>query len=187
MADAEKTLFRKLGEKIDRSLIVLFLLAVSSGAACWIVLGRDAVVSSLATDVAMFLDMAPKLAVALLVASLIQLLVPRKLVAKWIGDGSGAKGVAVAASIGALTPGGPMTSFPLVAGLHEAGTGRAPLIAYLTSWSNLGFQRILIWELPLLGLPFVALRYLACLPLPFLAAFISTLIPLRIERDKPEA
>jgi uncharacterized membrane protein YraQ (UPF0718 family) len=178
--------FRRLGAMIDRSLVVFFCLAVASGVACWIILGRDAVISSFASDFAMFLDIVPKLAAALLVASLLQLLVPRSIVAKWIGEGSGAKGVGIATVIGAITPGGPMTSFPMVTALHEAGTGRAPLVAYLTSWSNLGFQRILIWELPLLGLPFVILRYLACLPLPFLAAFLSTRIPMRITRDKPE-
>ena len=34
-----------------------------------------------------------------------------------------------------------MTS-PLVTALHAAGTGRSALIAYLTSWSTLGLQRI---------------------------------------------
>jgi hypothetical protein len=78
-----------------------------------------------------------------------------------------------------------MTSFPIVNALQESGTGRAPLIAYLTSWSTLGFQRILIWELPLLGLPFVILRYISCLPLPFLAAWLSTKIPIDIKpKDK---
>jgi uncharacterized membrane protein YraQ (UPF0718 family) len=182
LSDVQKPAFRPLGKPIDRSLVVLTALAVGSGAACWIFLGRDALLESFSSDLSTFADIIPKLAAALLVASLLQLLIPRALVAKWIGEGSGAKGVVIATAIGALTPGGPMTSFPMVTALHESGTGRAPLVAYLTSWSNLGFQRILIWELPLLHLPFVILRCLACLPLPFLAAFISTRIPLSIER-----
>jgi uncharacterized membrane protein YraQ (UPF0718 family) len=176
--------FRRLPKSIDRSLLVMGLLVVAAGAACWVFQGRDAFFDSFSSDLVMLTKIAPKLAAALLVSSFLQLLVPRKLVAKWIGEGSGAKGVAIATTIGALTPGGPMTSFPMVTALHESGTGRAPLIAYLVSWSNLGFQRLLIWELPLLGPTFLVLRYIACLPLPFLAAWIATRIPMSIERDK---
>jgi hypothetical protein len=159
-------------------------LVIAAGVACWFIAGRDAVLESFSSDLVMMGKIAPKLAAALLVSSFLQLLIPRQLVAKWIGEGSGAKGVAIATTIGALTPGGPMTSFPMVTALHESGTGRAPLIAYLVSWSNLGFQRLLIWELPLLGPSFLILRYIACLPLPFLAAWIATRIPMSIERDK---
>lgn len=166
----------------DRSLFVMLGLVAASGAACWFIRGEEVVEESFSSDLVMFLKIVPKLAAALLVASLVQLLVPRKLVARWIGEDSGAKGVAISTALGALTPGGPMTSFPMVNALHESGTGRAPLIAYLTSWSTLGFQRILIWELPLLGLPFVILRYLACLPLPFLSAWVALKIPLDIRR-----
>ncbi len=180
----EKRRFRALPKQIDRSLLIMGVLVIGAGVACWFVEGEAAFIDSFSSDLAMMLRIAPKLAAALLVSSFLQLLVPRKLVAKWIGEGSGAQGVAIATAIGALTPGGPMTSFPMVTALHESGTGRAPLIAYLTSWSNLGFQRILIWELPLLGLPFLIVRYIACLPLPFLAAWIATRVPLSIERDK---
>jgi uncharacterized membrane protein YraQ (UPF0718 family) len=176
--------FRRLPAAIDRSLLVMVALVTVAGFACWFVEGRDAFFESFSSDLVMMAKIAPKLAAALLVSSFLQLLIPRKLVARWIGEGSGAKGVAIATTIGALTPGGPMTSFPMVTALHESGTGRAPLIAYLVSWSNLGFQRLLIWELPLLGPTFLILRYVACLPLPFLAAWIATRIPMSIERDR---
>jgi uncharacterized membrane protein YraQ (UPF0718 family) len=159
-------------------------LVMAAGVGCWLIEGRDAFLESFSSDLVMMGKIAPKLAAALMVSSFLQLLIPRQLVAKWIGEGSGAKGVAIATAIGALTPGGPMTSFPMVTALHESGTGRAPLIAYLVSWSNLGFQRLLIWELPLLGPSFLILRYIACLPLPFLAAWIATRIPMSIERNK---
>ena len=139
---------------------------------------------SFSSDLKMMMQIVPKLAAALLVASFLQLMIPRKLVAKWIGEESGAKGVAIATTIGAMTPGGPMTSFPMVSALAESGTGRAPLIAYLVSWSNLGFQRLLIWELPLLGPTFLIMRYIACLPLPFLAAWLATKMPMSIEKDE---
>ena len=180
--DAPK--FRRLPKAIDGSLIVMGVLVIAAGVACWFLEGREAFLESFSSDLVMMGKITPKLLAALLVSSFLQLLIPRKLVAKWIGQGSGVKGVAIATTIGALTPGGPMTSFPMVTALHESGTGRAPLIAYLVSWSNLGFQRLLIWELPLLGPTFLILRYIACLPLPFLAAWIATRIPMSIEREK---
>ena len=71
-----------------------------------------------------------------------------------------------------------MTSFPLVGALHEAGTGRRALVAYLTSWSTLGFQRIILWEVPLMGIEFAVLRFLASLPLPILAGVIARHVPI---------
>ena len=149
--------FRALPKSIDRSLIVMILMVVVAGIACWFVEGQEAFVESFSSDLKMMMQIVPKLAAALLVSSFLQLMIPRKLVAKWIGEESGAKGVAIATTIGAMTPGGPMTSFPMVSALAESGTGRAPLIAYLVSWS--------------------------CLPLPFLAAWLATKIPMSIEKD----
>ena len=121
--------------------------------------------------------MLPKLAAALLLAGFIEVLLPREKVARWIGEHSGLRGLAVASAAGMITPGGPMTSFPLVNALHGAGTGRGALVAYLTSWSTLGFQRIVTWELPLMGVEFTALRFVASLPLPLVAGLISRLLP----------
>jgi hypothetical protein len=47
----------------------------------------------------------------------------------------------------------------------------------VTSWSTLGFQRIVMWELPLMGPEFAAIRFLASLPLPFVAGLLSRLLP----------
>jgi uncharacterized membrane protein YraQ (UPF0718 family) len=77
-----------------------------------------------------------------------------------------------------------MMSFPLVASLAKAGAGRASLIAYLTSWETLGFQRILVWEIPLLGFEYTAMRFIASLPLPFVAAIIADRLPKGDERGE---
>ena len=161
----------------DKSVLVLALLASASGLACWYIKGMDAVVESLHSDVKTFFDLAPKMALAFLLAALVTALISRATIAKWLGEKSGAKGVALATGIGAVTPGGPMMSFPLVASLAKAGAGRATLIAYLTSWETLGFQRILVWEIPLLGFEYTAIRFIASLPLPFIAALLSERLP----------
>jgi hypothetical protein len=86
-----------------------------------------------------------------------------------------------------MTPGGPMTSFPIVRALRDAGTGRAALVAYVTSWSTLGFQRVLNWELPLLGPELTALRAIVSAPLPIIAGYMSRLWPRPRKQEPPDA
>jgi uncharacterized membrane protein YraQ (UPF0718 family) len=161
----------------DRPFWIFAVLAVLSGAACYIALGPYAFFASLHEDLGVFALVLPKIAAALLIASFIQVLLPRDKVERWMGERPGVKGIAVATGVGAATPGGPMTSFPLVTALHQAGIARGTLIAYLTSWSTLGLQRILTWEIPLMGAEFAVLRFLASLPLPFIAGFTSRWLP----------
>lgn len=167
----------------DRSVLVLAGMALVSGVICWWLKGVDVVLESFHTDLKTFLELAPKMALAFLLAALVTALVSRATVAKWLGEKSGVKGIALATGVGAVTPGGPMMSFPLVASLAKAGAGRATLIAYLTSWETLGFQRILVWEIPLLGFEYTAMRFVASLPLPFIAALLSERLP-KSEHEK---
>lgn len=169
----------------DRSFWVFAALAAVSGLLCYAGLGREVFLASFGEDLGLLILLVPKLGAALLIASFIQVLLPRDKVARWMGEHAGFKGVAIAAGIGTITPGGPMTSFPLVTALQEAGTGRSALIAYLTSWATLGFQRILTWEVPLMGVEFAMLRFLASLPGPFAAGLISRFVPIDTARAAP--
>jgi uncharacterized membrane protein YraQ (UPF0718 family) len=167
----------------DKSVLVLAALAAISGILCWRIAGADAVLTSLEDDVFMFLALAPKMAIAFFVAALVTALVPRAFIAKWLGEKAGFKGVALATGVGAVTPGGPMISFPLVASLSKAGAARSTVIAYLISWETLGFQRIMIWEIPLLGVEYTLMRFIASIPLPFVAAMVADYLP-RNEEEK---
>ena len=161
----------------DRTFWIFVAIAIVAGVACWVFEGRAAVVDSLESDVRLLVEILPRILAALAIAALVQVLIRREAVARALGEEAGAKGIALAVGAGAVTPGGPMTSFPLVNALQDAGGGRSALVAYLTSWSLLGFQRILTWEVPLMGPEFAAIRFVASLPLPFIAAAISRLVP----------
>jgi uncharacterized membrane protein YraQ (UPF0718 family) len=175
----------RLTKIFDRSFWVMAALAVLSGIACYAVRGSEAFFASFKTDLELVALIVPRLGAALVIAAAIQVLLPREKVARWLGDQAGLKGILLASGAGMVTPGGPMTSFPVVSALHEAGTGRRALVAYLTSWSTQGFQRILMWEVPLMGLEFAAFRFLVSLPLPIVAGLISRHVP--IETDPPKA
>ena len=115
----------------------------------------------------------PKMIFAFAVAGLVQVILPTDLVSKWIGEGSGMSGLMIGTAAGAFTPGGPMMHFPIVASLMASGAGAGPIIAYLTSWSLIGFHRIIIWEIPILGLEITAVRFLASLVLPPIVGFVG--------------
>ena len=117
---------------------VMATLAAAAGAMCWIVKGPEVFRASFAGDLDLLLFLAPRFGAGMLIASFVAVLLPRERVARYVGETAGLKAVSIATAAGGLTPGGPMTSFPLVRALRDAGTGRSALVAYVTSWSNDG-------------------------------------------------
>ena len=154
--------------------------AVVRGALCYGIKGEAVFLRALNADLNLLLKVLPRVLAAMLIAGFIQVMLPRDLVAKWVGEESGLKGILIACIAGAIMPGGPMTAFPLVVALYASGADRGALVAYVTAWSLLGVQRILTWELPLMGSEFVSVRFMACLFLPFLAGMIARQLPIRI-------
>jgi len=126
----------------------------------------------------------PNLAIGFTLAGFLTLLLPQELVAKWLGEGSGARGVLVGTVAGALTPGGPFTHFPILAGLMVKGAAIGPVCAYIAAWALIGVHRIMIWEAPILGWRFVAVRVAACAMLPLVAGFGAQFIA-TLARQRP--
>ena len=73
---------------------------------------------------------------------------------------------------GILTPGGPLVSFPIMAVFYKGGASLSALVAYMTSWSLFGFQRVLAWELPFMGTRFLLARVLPTLVFPIVAGYL---------------
>jgi hypothetical protein len=46
------------------------------------------------------------------------------------------------------------------------------LVAYMTSWSLFGLQRIIAWEAPLMGWKFVITRVVSTIAFPVLAGWL---------------
>jgi len=114
----------------------------------------------------------PRLIPALILAGLMQVLVPQQTVARYFGQAGGIKAIAMASLAGALTPGGPMVTVPLLVVLSNSGAGLPSLVAYMTAWSLFGLQRIIAWEAPLMGWRFVTVRVVASLAFPILACWL---------------
>jgi len=136
----------------------------------------DAASQGVHSAVALILEITPRMIAAFVIAGLIQAVIPQEVILRWMGHGSGARGILIAMTLGSVTPGGPMTHFPIVASLFKVGVGVGPLIAYLTSWSLLGINRAIMWEIPFLGVKIVALRIAVSFFFPFFAGWLAEII-----------
>ena len=165
---------------IDVSFLVFSGLAVITGALSYLK-GEEFFLKGVDASVSMFMEVLPRLLAAFGIAGFIEVLMPREAVTKWIGEKSGFKGILVASLGGALTPGGPIASFPLISALYRLGADFGPLVAYLTAWVLIALQRILIWEIPLMGVKFALLRLCASFTLPILAGLTARSLALRFE------
>lgn len=164
----------------DLSFFIFAAVAAASGIAVWWFKGGDVFLAALNGDARLMLRIVPLIAAGLLIGGFIQILVPHDLVARWLGENSGIRGIAIATAAGVLTPGGPIISFPLVVALAAAGADIGALVAYITSWSVLGLSRIIMWELPFMGMDFALTRWAASLLLPFIAGLLARQLQIRI-------
>jgi len=117
----------------------------------------------------------PRLVPALILTGMLQVVVPQQTVAKYFGHGSGVWAILMASAAGLLTPGGPMVSVPLLVVLANSGMAVGPLVAYMTSWSLFGVQRIIAWEAPFMGWRFVMIRVASSFAFPVLAGVLVKL------------
>jgi uncharacterized membrane protein YraQ (UPF0718 family) len=115
----------------------------------------------------------PAVVLAMLAAGLLIGVIPGDLIGPWIGEESGIRGVVVASAVGALIPGGPMISFPLILIFEKAGAGIPQLVALLSGWSVVAIHRLIGFELALMGPVFTYRRLLASAAIPILSGLIA--------------
>ena len=160
--------------------------AVVSGLVCYIVIGGEAVSIALVNDIDVLLTLLPRVLVAIAVAALLWVMLPRDKVSHFVGRDSGLRGLVIATMAGTITPGGPSSAYALLAMLGAAGADRGSMIAYIAAWATLGVQRILVWDLPFMGGDFALVRFAVCVPLPIIAGLIARRLPFALRlRDQP--
>jgi len=120
----------------------------------------------------MTVQILPLLIFAFIVAGMIQVLLPKELLSRWIGEEAGLRGIFVGTVAGGLTPGGPYVSLPVVAGLLRAGASVGIMVAYLTAWSLWAVARMPM-EIGILGWKFTLVRLVSTFFFPPLAGLIA--------------
>jgi uncharacterized membrane protein YraQ (UPF0718 family) len=152
------------------TIIMAVIVAILIGVAVW--RGEGSLQKGLTFGGKTFLSTLPLLVLAFAIAGLVQVLIPRDFIVKWLGEGSGIKGILIATVVGGLTPGGPYVSFPIVASLYKSGASVGTVVAFVTSWSLWAFGRLPM-EVGLVGPKLAIARFLSTLVVPPLAGLFA--------------
>jgi uncharacterized membrane protein YraQ (UPF0718 family) len=127
----------------------------------------------------LLLRLLPVLILAFFVAGLVEVLLPKELLTKWVGAESGFKGILIGTCLGALAPGGPFIQFPIVAAMFKAGAHIGPLIAYLSAWALIGVNRVIAFEIPLLGFQITFTRLICSFVFPIIIGYLAKFVYVR--------
>lgn len=120
----------------------------------------------------MLSQMLPLLVFAMIVAGMVQVLVPREIISKWVGAESGFRGILIGSVMGGFMPGGPYISLPLAAGLLRAGASVGTMVALLTGWSLWALMRAPL-EIGIMGWQFWLIRMACTFIFPPIAGLVA--------------
>lgn len=136
--------------------------------------GQGQHITGIKSAMNMTVQILPLLVFALIVAGMVQALLPQELISKWIGAESGIRGIFIGTVAGALAPGGPYVSLPVAAGLLRTGAGVGTMVAFLTGWSLWAVSRLPM-EVGILGWKFTLIRLASTFFFPPIAGLIAHL------------
>jgi uncharacterized membrane protein YraQ (UPF0718 family) len=168
--------------KRDYTPFFLFLVAPVLAVVAWQQGGPSLVVEGLQSGGNFLLSVLLLLIAAFLTAGLIQALTSREMVTRWLGTGSGWRGLALACLGGALIPGGPYVYYPIAGTLLKTGAGIGVLVAFISAKNLWSVSRIPM-ELALLGPDLTFIRYgITFIIPPLLGTLAETLFGRYTER-----
>jgi uncharacterized membrane protein YraQ (UPF0718 family) len=138
--------------------LILAFIAFSQG-------GWRLVCEGIKSGVTILVREIPLLSAAFLTAGLIQALVKKDFITRWLGQDSGIKGILLACLGGGLIPGGPYVYYPIAGALLSSGAGLGVLVAFITA-KNLWSVSRLPYEFALIGSSITIRRYLITFLIP---------------------
>ena len=157
----------------DWSTAAITTIAVAAAVTVYLRDGREHFLTILDGDLSLFAEMLPKVLAGCLIGAFVTLILPREMVARWVGHESGFPGLLIAALFGFILPGGPITIYPVAGAFIVMGADAGAIVAFITCWTLCGYTRALVWELPFFGPHFVMWRIAEALPLPILAGLLA--------------
>jgi uncharacterized membrane protein YraQ (UPF0718 family) len=125
------------------------------------------------------LRLTPILVLSFLVAGLIEVLLPRHVLVRWLGTGAGLRGILAGCLVGALMPGPPYALYPLIVSFYKGGAGIGALVGLL-SGKALWNVHHLPPALAVLGPNLTAAHFLSNLLFPPLAGWIAQSLASRL-------
>lgn len=97
-----------------------------------------------------------------LLMGLIEAWIPKNKIQKWLGKGSGLKGLLISFILGTLPTGPLYVAFPMAATLIHKGASRTNMVVFLGSWAALKIPQLMV-EIKFLGIAFTLLRFVLTL------------------------
>ena len=145
----------------DSTLITMVSLLLVVSTVAFLQHGADGLREGGENSVSIIRQAAPALVLGFILAGLLTVLFPPRVVGHWMGDEAGAKGVLIGAAAGVLSPGGPYVMYPIAAALMHGGAGIASISAFSAARNIFTANRFLVYELPFLGVPLALAKTLA--------------------------
>jgi len=178
-ADAEPRPGR-VRKPVGWSMIVIAVVVAVSVVLVWRRDGTGGVVGILASDLALFGGILPRVLAGCLLGAFVAEILPHEKVSRALGPQSGLRGLLIGTAFGAILPGGPFTAYPVASALLTVGADFGATIAMVVSWTLIGYGRAVAWELPIMGTDFTFWRIVISLPVPVLAGALGRFVYVRI-------
>ena len=128
-----------------------------------------------------FLEMVFVMPAVLVIMGIFTVWVPKEMINRYLGHGSGLRGMVIAMLFGTLPTGPLYAAFPLSKGLLDKGASPANVFIFLTAWACIKIPQELV-ELQFLGWRFT----LARLGFTVVVVFVMAIVFQRLMGKKPE-
>ncbi len=154
---------RKSIKGVDKALIALAAVVLLAAIAAWWKggwpLAKEGLVQAGKSGETIWL----RLLLGITLSGMVQLLIPRSTITRWLGPDSGFKGIVIGSYSAIVMSGPPYVMLPLIASLYGSGAGVGPIIALLTGEALLGLQNLITWQIPFLGVGIPLSKYAVAL------------------------
>ncbi|MBS3809193.1 MAG: permease [Desulfobacterales bacterium] len=134
--------------------------------------GPKIIIQALMAGGEMLIEVAPLLIAAFILAGMIQVVVSRETINKWLGKDSGIKGIMLGGIAGALIPGGPYIFYPIAASFLLSGAEIGTAVTFVVA-KNLWSLSRLPMEIALLGPKLTFVRFVVTLIFPLIVGLIA--------------
>ncbi|HHT91759.1 MAG TPA: hypothetical protein GXZ68_12415 [Firmicutes bacterium] len=115
---------------------------------------------------------APLIVGALILAGMIEVLIPPEFVEGWLSKEAGLKGIILGTLGGMIMAMGPYASFPIIASILSSGAGLGTVVAIITGWCLLSLNK-LPFESGFFGLKFYTYKLILSIPFSFGAGLVA--------------
>ena len=134
--------------------------------------GREIALHGLQVALSTFWRDFPLLVIGFVIAGLAHVLIPKDIIANWLGNQAGVRGVLVGCIAGGIMPGSPYAVFPIVASLYKSGASLGAMVGFISAWALWSLSRLPV-EIALIGPKEALLRYAITFFMPPIAGLIA--------------